>query len=211
MLFVDASRAGDRSGDDGSQARPFATIAEALAAGGKTIAIAEGLYEEALSIGRDVALRCRCPEKVRLARPIEISASAADITVSIAGCTIAPVDLGADLTASLADWGSCGGGPGARDDGDGIRAVSGAEHAVDLAVRDSVIAGWCAGVRFNAATASSSTLCISRSRLHANRKGLELLNAPLARLTGDGYAVNFDVTPTDRPRWMEYLRTLTTA
>lgn len=191
VLHVHGGRAAGAPGD-GSAARPFATIGEALAASrgapGTTIAIADGTYDELLRIDRDVALRCRCAEKVRLAQPIEITATAADVTISISGCTIAPLAVGGaplDLNAGpAADWGSCDSGPAAADGADGLRVAAASEHAVDLALHDSVVAGWCAGVRFNAASGSSSALCVARSRLYANRKGLEVLNAPLARLAG---------------------------
>jgi hypothetical protein len=63
-VYVDASYAG---GDgDGSKAKPFPTINEALAvvAPGGRVAIAEGHYPETLAISQDVQIAGRCPSKV---------------------------------------------------------------------------------------------------------------------------------------------------
>ena len=37
------------------------------------------------------------------------------------------------------------------------------------------------------------------------------LRGTVSRLTRDGYAIRFAVSRADRPRWMDYLRRLTTA
>jgi hypothetical protein len=60
--------AGSASGGDGSRAKPFATITEAIAsaASGATVAIAAGEYVESLAIDKPLTLHGVCPESVIL-------------------------------------------------------------------------------------------------------------------------------------------------
>jgi len=89
-LRVDAAAS---EGGDGSTARPFRTIAAALAAAkdGDTLALAEGTYVEDVSIDRRVTLHGVCPEKT-LIRGVSSADGAAAILVradaTIAGLAI---------------------------------------------------------------------------------------------------------------------------
>lgn len=77
-LFVDAAVTAT---GDGTRARPFATIGEAIlkARDGSTVAIAAGTYEEDLTVRHAMRLIGRCPEKVVL-KP-----KAATFTVRVLG------------------------------------------------------------------------------------------------------------------------------
>ena len=179
VLHVDAAF---RGSPDGSEDKPFPSLSAALIAATRTarttpttIAVAAGSYPEALQIDRSLTLRCLCPSKVFLTGPLSISSSAGDIAVTIDGCQIAPAGFD---TATPAKWGSCEG-----DAPRGVQASSGAAHALNLSVRNSIVGGWCAGVSFNADSASSSSLCISHSTLVANHYGLQVFNAPLLALS----------------------------
>ena len=81
-LFVDASYGGGN--ENGSQAQPFTTVQQALAAAasGGRIAVAAGSYAEDLFIDKPVELWGKCPSEVTLGGPgpsaaIELQSSAA--------------------------------------------------------------------------------------------------------------------------------------
>ncbi len=67
------------------------------------------------------------------------------------------------------------------------------------------------GVRIIEPTASLEEADEIELEIHEESSEPFTITGSVARLTGDGYAVNFDVSPADRPRWMEYLRTLASA
>ncbi|MFH2009298.1 MAG: right-handed parallel beta-helix repeat-containing protein [bacterium] len=65
-IFVDGSYGG--GGSDGSQGAPYVTLTAALAvaSAGDRIALAEGVYQESVSLGDAIAIEGRCPELVTL-------------------------------------------------------------------------------------------------------------------------------------------------
>jgi hypothetical protein len=164
------------------------------------IAVATGIYKEQLTLKSSVELHCRCAEKVRIAGTIQIApTSSAQVTID--GCEIAPEKQAAKPT----DWGTCytSSEKPCKQPSDcaspetcdpktlecvhpqagldrGIWVKTGSYHGVDLLVRDSVITGWCSGIRFNADTQSSSSICVARTRVWGNHIGLDLENAPPA-------------------------------
>jgi parallel beta-helix repeat protein len=200
VLHVNAAHTGT---EDGTEQNPYQTIGAALAAapmgGIPVIAVAEGIYEEQLTISGSVEIHCRCAEKVRIAGTILVEATSGNLEVVVDGCEVAPKNLPAQPDS----WGACISSSHKTCSGDGdctapetcdptrleclhpqegkdfgIRVTGGPVNNVDLLVRDSVLAGWCAGVYFNTEATSSSAVCLSRTRLWANHKGIEVVNAP---------------------------------
>jgi hypothetical protein len=176
VLFVDGAASGQ---GDGTKAKPYATIGAALAAAASaapdagapspvTIAVADGTYDESLALTHSVTLRCRCAEKVRITGPVEVDNKAGSVQVVIDGCELAPKGL----AAKPPDWGACSG----KDRG--VRVQGEPYKDLALTVTDSVIRGWCVGVHVNVDTGSSSAVCLVRSTLLGNVKGLEVINAP---------------------------------
>ena len=187
---------------DAGAADAGASTPDAGSAGAAIIAVATGIYKEELTIDKSVELRCRCAEKVRIAGTIQV-VPASSAQVLIDGCEIAPEKQ----TQKPADWGACNisSRTACKQPSDckapetcdpktlecvhpqagldrGIWVKTGSFHGVDLLVRDSVISGWCSGIRFNADVTSSSSLCVSRTRLWGNHIGLDLENAPSAAM-----------------------------
>lgn len=163
------------------------------------IAVATGIYEEELQISTSVDLRCRCSDKVRITGPVTVKAETSTINVVIEGCEIAPKGH----LQQPSDWGTCYTSSkksckqpadctspeicdpvdlecvhAMADKDRGLKMLSGEAHGVRLAVRDSVVAGWCNGIHLNTGSTSASALCLSRSRIWGNHKGLEVENAP---------------------------------
>lgn len=180
VIYVDESYGGTSTG---TQAQPFATLTDAISAmtqSTKGIAVASGTYTEDLAIDRSVALYCRCPrgaDGVTLAGTITIvpQVGNGDVEVTIDGCRIAP----AGFTDQATDWTTCV----SNGDPNGIYAHS-INHAVSLLVVDSEIAGWCTGIYFNVAWFLPKTsICVSRTRLFANVKGLDVVEAPTGLAT----------------------------
>ena len=173
VIHVDGSFSGTGKG---TAAKPYRRIADALAAygpGSRAIAVAEGTYTEQLTIDRDLWLACRCASKVTITGRIKIKVplSRPGVMVTIDGCSVRP----ASGTAKPAKWSSCDADLEPR----GISALSGA-GSIALRIRDSVLSGWCVGAYFNASSSpgSSSSLCVARSRISANVKGLDVVQAP---------------------------------
>ncbi len=74
---------------DGSRAAPFGRIADALTSGATTIALAEGTYAEAVTLGAGVGLVGACAEGTRLTRAVRLEGDGASIAnVSVEGATI---------------------------------------------------------------------------------------------------------------------------
>lgn len=72
--------------------------------------------------------------------------------------------------------------PMSSEDPAGIDVNSGGKQ-VNLLVSDSELTGWCSGVYMNALSSSSSSLCVSRTRLYANVKGIDVQNSPTSNPT----------------------------
>ncbi len=101
-VFVDAS---SRGAHDGSRARPFDSIADALSAAtaGKRIVIAPGEYGERIVITRDVELAFACAERAHVAIPdgllVDVTAGRATISgATLESASVVRVRDGASLT-----------------------------------------------------------------------------------------------------------------
>ena len=69
VVYVDGAAA---AGGDGSKAKPFATITKGIAAASgdqAVVAVAAGVYNEALQFGKPVSVRGRCAAKVTVVAP----------------------------------------------------------------------------------------------------------------------------------------------
>jgi hypothetical protein len=175
VVYVDASHAGTSTG---TMAQPFKTIAAALGAASPTsnvIAVATGTYKEDLNITESVEIRCRCATQVTIEGKLAVPSTgvASDLVVVIDGCSITPPGFAGAR-------GTCSG----NGDPKGI-AVGNVNHTVSLLVRDSIVAGWCSGIAFSLnrnlpvpSTAPLPLLCVTRSNLLANVRGLDLKEAP---------------------------------
>lgn len=177
VVYVDSAHGGASSG---SESEPYKTIGAALAAltpSDTVVAVAAGTYTEDLTIETSVELRCRCPSQVTVAGKVEITPPVgnSDLTVVIDGCRISP----AGTPDTPTSWGSCSGDA----DPKGIYAHS-INHAISLLVQDSVVAGWCTGIYFNvAAFLPTTALCVARSRILANVKGIDVVETPTVSST----------------------------
>lgn len=89
-IHVDAAYVGE---SDGTAAKPFRTIVEALSAG-DTIAIAPGVYDASLSLERPTTLVGRCAAKVDIASTIAVRAKA-----TLRGLSVKGIDASEDLLA----------------------------------------------------------------------------------------------------------------
>lgn len=102
VVFVNIAY--DGGDPDGSEARPFTTIAEALAAAtaGATVAIAEGTYEENLVVPAEVTLAGRCPELVTIRGTGEEPALVIEDAdgAAIRGVTVEASGIGIDVASS---------------------------------------------------------------------------------------------------------------
>ena len=106
-IHVDGTYAATDS--DGSEARPFARLADALAAvtaTSKTIALAEGAYDLAVPINKPVEIVGVCPEKVLIqppkgGDPIAISA---DVTLRAVGVSGGGLSVVTGETKLLRTW-----------------------------------------------------------------------------------------------------------
>ncbi|MCZ7683415.1 MAG: right-handed parallel beta-helix repeat-containing protein [Sandaracinaceae bacterium] len=179
ILFVDGAAAG---GGDGTLAAPFSTIGEAVAAldaSGGTIAIKAGTYTEDLTVTPRGSVRVHgsCARDVRIAGQIQVGSPPGPASFVLDGVTVAPAGFDAD---AMDEWGSCADSVEPR----GI-AISPGASSLTTEIRDSVIAGWCTGVYFNADPSSGATLCVHESRVSANDTGLDLEGGP-AGIPGTG-------------------------
>lgn len=97
-VFVDASATGQ---GDGSQAAPFATIAEALdvAPSDAVVAIAAGTYAEALVVPRPLVLWGVCPDLVSIVAPQD--ATAIEIGFGASGSVVRSVAVGGGFGIEL--------------------------------------------------------------------------------------------------------------
>ena len=179
VWHVDGSYRGEKGASDGSTERPYVRIGEAIeqVQRGGAILVADGIYDEALVIEKNVELRCRCPERVTLVGPLVVDASATlyqKRVVYIEGCRIVPRALASG--GSPTRWPSCDGtlGPVGIEG----RAPLAQNGALVMRLQDSVVEGFCRGVAFEAHPQTGSNLCVSASTLARNSIGLDAVAAP---------------------------------
>ena len=166
-IFVNQSYAGGSS--DGSQTKPFLTIAAALynATAGDHIAVSSGTYKENISVERKVTLEGRCAEKVTIAG----GSSGATVVMTkwasgavLRGVTISGAGVGlhvdgVTVTVERVAVRGC--------EGRGIEVDNGG----DLALRDSVVAGSReVGVMLSSAKATLERTVVRDSRELASNK-----------------------------------------
>ncbi|MCB2000285.1 MAG: hypothetical protein KDH91_07690, partial [Rhodoferax sp.] len=177
VLYVDAAYA--QSDSNGSEQKPYQSIADALSklpGDDYTIVVTDGTYDAGgpLLITRPVILRCRCPDKVRIASPVVVtrtaSSPAAPVQVQIVGCTIAP---GASAPSAAP---SCGGTN--NDEPRGVTVTQPQSgQPVQLSLRDETrVFGWCTGVAMIGADAADA-LCLSGARVTHNVRGVDASKA----------------------------------
>ncbi len=160
LIFV---RAGALAGD-GSRARPYATIGEAIAqAGADAVIVAgKGDYDEALTLRGNVDLLGACPAETRLRGTLRLSThrgtisnlSLGSVVAEDAVTTIAAVAISSDATAVDAQQGSALSVHDSRIDGGHLVAkLAGSRlELIDSATRGPI-------------SASTSTLVLTRSAL----------------------------------------------
>jgi hypothetical protein len=178
-----------RGVSDGSAAKPYRTISDAVsdipANHTYALVVAAGDYDEAVTIGQHgegAHLFCRCPEQVRIRQTMRMSAlSNASLRVVVDGCSLVPPGVDPETSCQ---W------PAATcSHAHGIEAVGG-QAELHLLVRHSVIAGWCSGIYYSAEPllGLDSSLCVARSRVALNRMGVEVIRAPAAHLVSSPFA-----------------------
>jgi hypothetical protein len=93
-IFVDQAYTGSDS--DGSQAKPYTTITQALqqAASGAQIAVAAGDYAEEVSISKQVTIEGRCAEKVKIKGQGYAAVSVTGASVELRGLTVTGASSG---------------------------------------------------------------------------------------------------------------------
>lgn len=178
VVYVDGSYKG---ASKGTAAQPHTKISAALAAATpklQVIAVAAGKYTEDLSITRNIRLACRCATKVTIAGSLTIKppVQTPNLSVTLDGCRLRPPGTSGKPTS----WSKCD----ANNNPRGVNVLGGV-GSVALRIRDSEISGWCVGAWFNAASqpTSTSSLCLVRSLISANVKGLEVVQAPALNTT----------------------------
>lgn len=105
-IHVDGAYTGE---SDGSEARPYVQLADALAvvsATRKTIALAEGAYELAVAIDKPVEMVGVCPEKVVIEPPKGVSAITinADVTLRSLAVTREGLSISRGVTTLTSAW-----------------------------------------------------------------------------------------------------------
>ena len=169
ILFV---KAGTDEGGDGSVDKPFRGINEAVDAAGQlapadfVVAIAVGSYVEDVSISgiANLDISCACPDQVEIRGDINLTGSIANAAID--GCTIAQNDFDFTKPAWPTD---CKTTPS-------IGVNINPAGASGFQIRNSVIAGYCTGVRVN--SGPDTQLCLYQSRICMNEVGVELFGAP---------------------------------
>lgn len=175
-------------GGDGSRAKPLRSIKQALnkAVSGGTIAVADGVYKEALVVTKLVALRGRCAATVRLQSPsaligVQVDGKAAGARVLIRGMTIAGARYGLVVLDGLAARAESVWIDGSLRLGAMVSGPLTDLELVDVVIANTVDGGF--GRGFGVGLSKGGSVIHKRVRLHRNRHAGLLLEGVGSRVT----------------------------